>query len=719
MDPIELSSGSAPLRVAIVGTGYIAEFHARAIRAVQGIELVGVCDTNLQSAQSFAADWRINKAFESFETMIQQERLDAVHVLTPPDQHYSVAKSALRSGVSVFLEKPMCTYVSDAEDLLALARDRELPVGVNHNFLFSDGYRILREALRSGALGPLDHISINYFLEIEQIRLGPFDTWMLRKPENIFLEIGVHLLSMLLDLVGSPDGLMVVADRDVVLPNGYRVYRRWRIRSTVGRTAADVNINLGPGLGQRTIVVRGLVGSAFLDFDANTCVVDQRLSLSIDFDRFRRNLSLASQITSQARTTLLDYILSKSKIRRRGNWYEASILDSVAAFYFGLRSGQTMDRRVRGDFGRDVIKCCTEVVQSAGLEPVIQHARSYRAASTSQPTVLVIGGSGFIGRELVRQLLDAGYSVRALTRKSAAVLERLDNERLEICRGDLRNRAELNAALQGIQFVYDLATSEEKTWDASVRNVVEPTRMVGEACLAANVRRLIYTGTIDSYYAGSKGGVITEETPLDHHIARRNYYARAKAAAEGILIDLHRTQGLPVVIFRPGIVIGRGGNPFHWGVGRFSGNICEVWGDGTNRLPFVLVTDVATGLLRGIQAESGVGPAYNLIDIPLLSARDYLQELQRISGIPLTVYYRPIWQFYLSDLVKWTVKTATGHPDRHRIPSYRDWESRTQKAVFDCARARNELAWEPASDRQRLIDEGVGGSLEAWLEACK
>jgi len=299
------------------------------------------------------------------------------------------------------------------------------------------------------------------------------------------------------------------------------------------------------------------------------------------------------------------------------------------------------------------------------------------------------------------------------------VLEALDNSHLEIVRGDMRREADLKSAMRGIKFVYHLATSDAKTWDDALRNEVEPTRLVAEACLAAGVKRLVYTGTIASYYAGAKAGTITEETPLDRNIGRRIYYARAKAASEAVLKEMYRTQRLPVVIFRPGIVIGRGGNPFHSGVGMFTENICELWGDGSNKLPFVLVTDVASALLRGIEVEGIEGRSYNLIDIPLLTARDYLEELERRAGMTLNVYDRPIWRFYVADLVKWLVKLAVRHPDRVRIPSYSDWESRTQKAFFDCRRARAELRWAPASDRQRMIDDGIGGSLEAWLAATR
>ncbi len=651
------------------------------------------------------------------ESLIEAKQPDAVHILVPPDKHHLLAKLALEAGVNVFLEKPMCTSVEEADELLAMATTRGLRLGVNHNLLFAGAYQRLRQVMQSGAVGPTDYFGFNHFVELGQIRFGPFDAWMLRDPGNVILEIGPHLLSVLLDLVGKPDEFSVSADRAVTLPGGGRVFRRWRIHTTVGRTAVDVNINLGPGFSQRSLSIRSLFGSAALDFDANTCAIDQRTPHDLDMDRYWRSRSQAHQIRSQARATLADYLLSRLKLRKRGNPYQVSIFDSVAAFYSSLQTDTPLDRRVGGDFGRDIIACCTKIIGAANIAPAAAPVPRPRASAKLEPNVLVIGGAGFIGRELIRQLLNAGYSVRAMMRGAGAVLEELGDDRLEIFRGDARNATALAKALQGVAFVYDLATAETKTWDASLRNVVEPARLIGNACLAAKVKRLVYTGTINSYYAGAKAGTITERTPLDPNIARRNYYARGKAAAETILMDLHKSQGLPVVIFRPGIVIGRGGNPFHWGVGRFSENVCEVWGDGTNKLPLVLVADVAAGLLQGIEAPAIEGGSYNLVDVPLLSARDYLTELQKRAGIKLTVHYQAIWKLYGADLVKWSVKLLVRHPDSIRIPSYRDWESRTQKAVFDCARARVELWWEPASNRERLIAEGIGGSLEAWLKA--
>ena len=397
----------------------------------------------------------------------------------------------------------------------------------------------------------------------------------------------------------------------------------------------DININFGPGFPQRAISVRGLFGSAAIDFDANTCIVDRRTPLDPDLDRAKRSWQAAGQLCSQSMHTLVDYILGKLKLRKRGNPYDNSIRGSVSAFYDGLRAQSALDNRIDGGRGRDVIKYCVELIDSAMLDAVTATIPD-RAPVATQPTVLVFGGTGFIGRELITQLLAAGYCVRAMVRGSSLALSNLASDRLEIVSGDIRNKADLEKAISGIEFVYHLARAQEKTWKEYVTNEIEPTRLVGEICLKANVKRLIYTGTIDSYYAGAKAGTID---------LRKYRLSIGTLSVEGImrvlklvprqfLTEMHQQQRLPLVQD----ISPRNCDRSAWQsvplgcVGRFSENICEVWGDGNNILPFVLVEDVAAALIRGIEVPAIEGHSYNLIDAPLATANDYLDELQRRAG---------------------------------------------------------------------------------------
>jgi predicted dehydrogenase/nucleoside-diphosphate-sugar epimerase len=704
------------VRAAIVGTGYIADFHARGIQHTDGAELVAACDPNLTVAQSFAASWGV-PAYASLEQMLAEQQVDVAHILVPPDLHYPLAKTALEAGASVFLEKPMCASAQETRDLVAIASARELTVGVNHSMLFEGAFRRLRDHIRAGDLGPLDHLSFNYFNELAFIRFGPFGSWMLREPGNALLEIGSHPISGLVDLIGLPDKIEVDADRDIELPGGGRAYRRWRVRVLAGRIAAEVNIDLGPGFPQRTITARGLLGAAHADLDANICTVDSRSPGSPDFERYARSKSQISQIRAQSRSTLADYILSKAKLRKSGNPYQLSFRDSIACFYSGFGSPTGLDSRIAGEFGRQVTETCETIIAKAGLKGRTHLAR-VELADDRNPTILVLGGTGFIGRALVNHLLKMGHVVRAAARGTSPTLAAIDSDRLEIIRADMRSPADLDAMLEGIDYVFHLATSDAKTWDQFIEREVEPARALAQACIDRCVKRLIYTGTIDSFYAGRRAGTITEATSLDPKIKRRNLYARAKAAVEKLLLEMHREDGLPVVIVRLGIVIGAGGNPFHWGVGKWSSEgVVETWGDGTNKLPLVLVDDVADGLARAMEVPGIEGRSYNLVDVPLLSARDYVGWLEQLGDYKIEMSPRPVWRFYLEDFLKWPVKAIVGHPDAQRVPSYWDWESRTQKAVFDSSRTRDELDWTPISDADRMVTEGIGGSLAGWLAA--
>ena len=110
----------------------------------------------------------------------------------------------------------------------------------------------------------------------------------------------------------------------------------------------------------------------------------------------------------------------------------------------------------------------------------------------------------FIGRELIRQLLAANYCVRAVIHRSGSVLEEIDSDHLEIVRGDMGSKTDLERFMSGIDFVFHLARAHAQTWDDYLQRDVEPTRLIADPCLEFKVKRLIYTGTIASYYTGSE-----------------------------------------------------------------------------------------------------------------------------------------------------------------------------------------------------------------------
>ena len=185
--------------------------------------------------------------------------------------------------------------------------------------------------------------------------------------------------------------------------------------------------------------------------------------------------------------------------------------------------------------------------------------------------------------------------------------------------------------------------------------------------------------------------------------------------SEHILLQLHRERGLPVVIFRPGIVIGQGGPASHWGVGRFWNDASvDYWGNGRNMLPLVLVEDVVNGLVKGMDVPGIEGKAFLLTDEPLLSARDYVAALSGFLGMRIRNRPKAIARHYLADVGKELVKHLIRHPNR-RIPSYRDWACKAQAARYDSSASRFALDWKPAESRKVLIERGIKPMAEEAL----
>lgn len=702
------------IRVGLLGAGYIADWHAKAVRTVPGGRIVAVCDQSRNRADALARRCGADRVHTSLDEMLAAGGLDAVHVLLPPAAHAAAARTLLDAGVPAYLEKPLAVRPDECDELERRAAAGGV-LAVGHNFLFDPAYERLKADLAAGRLGRVEHVTVTWAKEFGPLRGGPFGGWVFRHPAHILLEVGPHLAAFLLDLAGPPDRLTAEALDPVLLPGGVKFFRRWLVRAYHGRAVVDVNASFGGGFAEHRVEVRGTAGAAVADFEQGTYALCRRTHLPVDFDRYARTVREARGAIRQARGHLARYALSKAKLVRDGHIFGGSIARGVRRFYADLPA--VADPRLTAGFGAAVVRTCLDIARAAGLDPSeespVAAATPVPSPAAGRPDVLVLGGTGFIGRALVRRLTAAGRRVRVLARDPGSIPDDLRAAGVDVCRGDLTNPADLTRALDGVPAVAHLARSQSRTWDEYLRDDVGVTRAVAEACLAAGVERLVYTGTTDSYYSG-RDETITEATPLDPEIHRRNPYARAKAEAERVLLELHRGRSLPVVIARPAVVVGPGGDPHHWGVGFWSSpDTCRLWGDGTNPLPLVLAADVADALARCLEVEGIEGEAFNLAADPCVSAREYVAALAEARGAWIDARPTSPWRFYAGDLGKWAVKWAVRHPDR-RWPSLRDWKSRTYRARYDCTKARRVLGWRPVSDRQALLDEGVRRPAAEW-----
>ena len=694
-----------PIKVGFLGAGYISKWHGDALSRVKGAELKSVCDLSEAAAKGLAGSLGVSGVHTSLDDMLTDASLNCVHVLTPPHAHFETTKKILEAGKHTFVEKPLVLSSSEADELTQIAAANDVQLGVNHNFLMLPGYDRFKRDLQNGTVGRIDSFAANWRFPLAPLRSGPFGLWMLREPTNILFELGPHLFAFAADLFDDFKVKDVTLRYPVEIPGGITHYQGWRITGLAGETAVMLDLSLIEGHDDRSMEARGLGALARFNFAEDSYTLQKAAMQDIVIGPFASQSSAGMQHLKTAMGNAFRQVTSLNMLAP----YGLSITRACQSFYNSLQTGNPLDRRLSPQLAASAIRSIESAVQAAA--PKIKPRRTFAPVSNPpKPTMLVIGGTGFIGRRLTHALANEGYGVRVLSRGKGGGFERADG-RVSVFTGNLKSDEDLLAAMDGIDGVFHLARAEESSWEGYLENDVAVTRRIGEACLKADVKRLVYTGTIDSYDASQSDRPINEQTPFDHDLTERNLYARSKAACEAVLTELATEKGLPLVIARPGIVIGEHGPLQHWGIAMWRGaTACKLWGDGRNVLPFVGVNDTADGLVKTMTVKGIEGRSFNLIGDPMLSGLDYFAEIEKAYGVKMRAKPTPIWTYYVIDVAKYWAKRLLAGRKGLTKPTFRDWKSRAQLSPYENAAAKEALDWRPESDRNRFVEEMIAGA---------
>ena len=689
---------SSPLRVGLIGAGYIADWHADALRATPGVQLVAVCDSVAAAADSFAARYGL-KSFTSVQELIESGSCDAVHILTPPGVHAAIAQDCLAGGLHVLIEKPVAETAADVQAIAQAAKTHNKRAFVGHNFLGLPSYQRLRDQMRAGRYGRISSAEITWAFPLAPLRSGPFGLWMLREPGNLVLELGPHLVAAAQDLFGPLTISAVRAGKLIDLPGLGTAPQSVRVLAEAGSVDLCLTFSLVETADDRSILLRGSSAKVRVDLAEDTLIADFDNASDIIVNPARRQLALAGAHLREGTRNLWRQGSSLNNKRP----YALSFRGMNSEVYQALNS--PLETKTSFDIGSAFGVMCTLEEIAGQLPGEGRFAPMVQTSLQARPDTLVIGGTGFIGRALTRALAAQGHKVRVLSRGRHSPFADI-GESVETCAVSLRDVPGLTEAMQGIETVYNLAKYEGASWQDCLDNEIAPLMGVCDAALAAGVRRMIYTGTIASYDMSDPSRTITEDTDFGPMQAR-NLYARSKAECERRLLERHAEDGLDVAIARPGIVLGAGGPLQHWGIGRWHGaGAVRIWGRGKNILPFVLNDDVAAGLMAMASADVA-GQSFNLVGDPMLSARDYFAAIKETLGAQIRVSPGRLSGLWLSDAVKYSLKRHVLRKRDAPYTSLKDWKSRAHLSPFDNGRAKSVLAWQPEADKDRFITRAI------------
>ena len=205
---------AARLSAALVGTGFIAAVHVDALRRL-GVDVLGV----VGSSPDRAAEAGLGKVYESLGELLEDDRIDVLHLTTPNHLHYPQVKQALAAGKHVVCEKPLALTAAESRELVELAD----AAGVVHctNFMarFYPLVQQARSLLHEGSLGEIWNVHGSY---LQDWLLRPTDwNWRLEPERGGELraigDIGSHWLDLVQFVTGSRI-VEVFADLQTVIP---------------------------------------------------------------------------------------------------------------------------------------------------------------------------------------------------------------------------------------------------------------------------------------------------------------------------------------------------------------------------------------------------------------------------------------------------------------------------------------------------------------------
>jgi len=681
---------SSKLRVAVVGAGYVAGHHLAALKRLDFVELVGICDSNLAAATALAERFGVAMAASNLAELAAQ-RPQAVYILTPPASHAALAMQALDMGCRVLVEKPMADSIAECRAMIETARSKGLILGVNHSDLLDPVVMKALARVRAGHIGEVVSVDILRSSEYPAYAGGPLPG-QVAQGSYPFRDLGVHGLYTLEAFLGKLSDVKVSCQSSGRDPN--LQFDEWQaqVRGEQGIGRMLLSWNARPM--ESRLVVRGTRGV-------------------ITADRFLQTLHVHRVLPGPKFIGIvINTVLSAAADCVRVPWNVLRFATGMLKPSPGIQKGAADFALAARDnskppFDGEAALRIIELLEPACAEP--DRLRSEQIESRYQTLApvdaLVTGAAGFLGSKLVRALRARGHSVRVLLRKPNAAFA--SDSGMQTVIGDLGDPRSVDHAVNGAAVVYHVGAAMKGSVRDFEAGTLWGTRNIIDACARHGSKRLVYVSSMSVFdHAGrDPAQTMTESSAYEPHPDWRGAYTRTKLIAERAVLDAIRDSALPAVILRPGQIFGPGAEKVTPNaVISLAGRWVAV-GPGDMSLPLVFVRDVIDALLLAGENPQAIGKVFNIVDTTQVTQQEYLDRAKEKLGDELKVVRVPTGLFMclgwgvelLGKLLKRDVPLT-----RYRVRSLRPL------ANFNVSAACDVLGWKPRVGVARGLDETFG-----------
>ena len=678
------------IKVGLVGAGYVSTYHARALRSLPFVEIVGIADPDRERALAVATQFGIPCAYPSLESMAQAQP-NVIHILTPPASHAALALQAMEMGCHVFVEKPMAETAADCDRMIERARAKGLVLSVNHSARMDPVVLRALALVAKGACGQVTAVDVFRSSDYAAYSGGPTVPPQFRNGSFPFQDLGVHGLYVMEAFLGpirSADTRYYASG--IGDPN--LVFDEWRtlVECENGTGQMYISWNVRPM--QNELVVHGTRGVLHVDCYLQTLTLRKTYPAPKPVQRI-----LGAGINAMG----MLWKVTANTIRFATGRLKPSpgIHVSVIKFHQALHEGAPPP--VPPEEGRRIIALVEDVSRRADADKCAYLAEREPA---QQPRVLITGANGFLGRALVNRLRAEGEPLRLLLRRPP--LEPPPGD-LHLVYGDLGNPAAVDHAVEGMEIVFHVGAAMKGGPFEFHSGTIWGTRNIVDACARHGVRRLVYVSTIAVLdHAGHIPDVpVNEESPYEPQAERRGLYTQTKLEAERMVLEAAAANRIQVVVLRPGQIYGPGAEHVPpSGTINFGGRWLVV-GSGEHYVPLVYVDNVVDALLQAAQADVPNGSVFQLVDPAGVRQKEYIEYVRR-SGRRVRASYVPAWFLNIAGfgaglLGKMLKRTVPLTP--YRVKSI------TPLWPCDCTAAHTRLGWTPRVSVAEGLARTFGG----------
>jgi predicted dehydrogenase len=334
-----------PLRIAIVGCGKIADQHVEAIHRIPDCRIVALCDRELLMAKQLGERFGIAECFSDLHEMLQATTPEVVHITTPPQSHFSLAKQCLEYGCHVYLEKPFTITTEEAEKLIQLAEDRGLKMTAGHNYQFTLEMLEMRRLVRQGFLGgrPI-HVESYWSYDLEDVSyvgplLGNRMHWVRQLPGQLLHNLISHGIAKLAEFLDDDLAEIVASARQSARLRslgGQEVLDELRvlIRDRTGTTAFFCfSTQIRPALNELRIF--GPANSIVVDHINGSLMRNENRSYKSYLTYFVPPLRKAREHLKNARANVANFL-------RRRLYQDFGMKELIECFHNSIRKGDPL-----------------------------------------------------------------------------------------------------------------------------------------------------------------------------------------------------------------------------------------------------------------------------------------------------------------------------------------------------------------------------------------